>query len=54
MNALGTRWWEEKVLVPEEMWRTVEFFQYFEELWKSRAKTLTDEGSVGQAAYARK
>ena len=42
-NALATRWREEALLLPMEMWRTVAFFRFWEEWWEAQAKKWDEE-----------
>ncbi|ETW79406.1 hypothetical protein HETIRDRAFT_452615 [Heterobasidion irregulare TC 32-1] len=51
-SALKTRWQEQLMLVEEEMCRILRFFDYHEELWRSRV--TSGGGTAGLSAYARK
>ncbi len=51
MSALKQRWYEQTLLVREEMKRTVRFFKYYERHWCAIADEAINEG---RAAYARK
>lgn len=42
------------LLLPEEMWRTVVFFRFWEDWWEDKAKEMDKTKEAGQAAYARK
>ncbi|KAF7796946.1 hypothetical protein EIP86_008132 [Pleurotus ostreatoroseus] len=42
-NALATRWREEALLLPTEMWRTVAFFRFWEDWWEAQAKKWDEE-----------
>lgn len=51
-KAKAERWKEEKILVEEEMKRTLRFFAYYERLWRKRGRK---EGEMtGARAYAKK
>ena len=54
MSAVKTRWWEESVLVPEEMRRTYRYFLYYQKDRLERAKGWDVEGNEGAAGYARR
>ncbi|OCH83973.1 hypothetical protein OBBRIDRAFT_742414, partial [Obba rivulosa] len=53
-SALKARWTEEKLLVEEEMRRTVRFFQHWRLEWTCRSERDMESGQAGRAAYGRK
>ena len=54
MSALKSRWYEEKLLVEEEMRRTVRFYKYMEDDWLEAAFRHDAEAETQNAGYARK
>lgn len=53
-SALLARWREEVNMLREEMYRTVQFFEYTIETWTLRADKHDFAGRQGAAAYARR
>ncbi|PSR71492.1 hypothetical protein PHLCEN_2v12632 [Hermanssonia centrifuga] len=53
-NALKTRWSEQSELLPEEMRRTVRFFEYHKAEWRNKAEAEDARDMPGNAAYARR
>ncbi|EMD30752.1 hypothetical protein CERSUDRAFT_60872 [Gelatoporia subvermispora B] len=51
-SALYAQWTEEKLLLEEEMWRTVRFFGYWQEWWAKKSSREKTMGRHGHAAYA--
>lgn len=54
MKALRNMWWEECMLVPEEMKRTYQFFSWHEHDLLQRAKQLEGDGKEAAASYSRR
>ncbi|KAI0043375.1 hypothetical protein FA95DRAFT_1498735 [Auriscalpium vulgare] len=52
--SLHARWWEEALLVNEEMHRVLRSFQHFEGEWQTRADQWDEKNEAGRAAYSRK
>ncbi|KAI0359446.1 hypothetical protein OH77DRAFT_1501916 [Trametes cingulata] len=53
-NALRARWKEEVLIRREEMYRTLESFQYSVALWDERARTHEVGGRQGRSAFAQR
>lgn len=54
MSALKSRWQEEKLLLAEELRRTVRFFRYYHYRWGKTALDYEEQGKLGHAAHARR
>lgn len=53
-RAVRARWYEERLLVNEEMHRVLRFFLYFEAWWIRIGRMREGSGDRGGAAYAKK
>ena len=51
-SALACRWREEKLLLEEEMRRTIRFFVHFREHWLTLSRMDEAVGDDARAAYA--